>query len=79
MYVQYGCPVFKWQSHVTWRTIQIPNILDHKQAFSVLGILNVTGVLMVTVSYTQWQVFKTDKVALNNFVECKVNEQSEFK
>ena len=30
-----GCVVFKWSSHVTWRTIQIPDILDHKQAFSV--------------------------------------------
>ena len=30
---QYGCLVFKWLSHVTWQTIQIPDILDHKQAF----------------------------------------------
>ena len=30
---QYGCPVFKWLSHVTWRIIWIPYILDHKQAF----------------------------------------------
>ena len=30
---QYGCTVFKWSSHVTWRTIQILDILDQKQAF----------------------------------------------
>ena len=31
----YGRPVYKWLSHVTWQTMQILNILDHKQAFSV--------------------------------------------
>ena len=32
---QYGCPVFKWLSHVTWQTFRIPDIFDHKQGFSV--------------------------------------------
>ena len=32
---QNGSLVFECQSQVAWRTIQIPNILDHKQAFSV--------------------------------------------
>ena len=32
---QYGCPVFKWLSHVTWWTIWILNILGRKSAFSV--------------------------------------------
>ena len=31
----YGSPVFKWLNHMTWQTIQILDILDHKQAFSV--------------------------------------------
>ena len=26
---QYGCPVFKWSSHMTWQTIWILDILDH--------------------------------------------------
>ena len=30
---QYGCPVFKWLSHMTWQSIRKLNILDHKQAF----------------------------------------------
>ena len=30
---QYGCPLFKWLSHVTWRTIQIPDILNLKKSF----------------------------------------------
>ena len=29
----FGCLVFKLFSHMTWPTIQIPNILNHKQAF----------------------------------------------
>ena len=31
---QFGCLVFKWLSHVTWRTIQIPDNLDHQTFFS---------------------------------------------
>ena len=30
---QNGCPVIKWLSLVTWRTIWILDIWDHKQAF----------------------------------------------
>ena len=30
---EYGCPVFKWLSHMTCQTIQIPNIFDLNQAF----------------------------------------------
>ena len=30
---QYGCLVFQWLNHMTWQTIQIPEMLDHKQAF----------------------------------------------
>ena len=30
---QYGCQIFKWLSNVNWRTIRIPDILNHKQAF----------------------------------------------
>ena len=33
---QYGCLAFKWLSHVTCRTIQILDILDHEQAFFIL-------------------------------------------
>ena len=33
--ILYGCSVFKWKSHTTWRTIQIQDISDHNQAFSV--------------------------------------------
>ena len=32
---QYGCLVFKWLSHKTWLTVQIPDILNHKLALSV--------------------------------------------
>ena len=32
---QYGCPVFKWLCHMTWRTILIPDILDQNRPFSV--------------------------------------------
>ena len=32
---QHACQVFKWLSHVTWWTISMSDILDHKQAFAI--------------------------------------------
>ena len=42
---QYGCLVFKWLIHMTLWTIQILDILDHKQAFFQSGFKTIIQIL----------------------------------
>ena len=71
---QYGCPVFKWQSHVTWQTI--PTCLTINRLFSVRfsDHHSNTGPFMTSIVIPYKDGFKQVLLQIDSRVEIHITD-----